>query len=135
LDVHLLFLDNIVVVLDDVLSSQVVINGLLHKLLINLLLSLILHNLLHVFHNIWKLLKNTLKCLPVILKCRHICLSHEILLDECLLEDALIVDHLASFEESLGGLIADHTVHDKVDVLDSVANLGDNISFNKSLRF
>lgn len=127
-------MDDVVVVLNDVLSGQVVIDGLLNKLLIDLLLSFVLHDLLHVLHDIRELLKNTLEGLSIILESRHIGFSHKVLFDESLLKDALIINHLTCFQEPLGRLIAHNTVHDEVHILYSVSNLRDNIALDKSFR-
>jgi hypothetical protein len=85
LNIDLLFLDDIIVVADDILSCDLIVNGIFDKLLINLLISLVFHDLLHVLHDVREFFKDALESLPVILEGRHIGLSDEVLFDESLL--------------------------------------------------
>ena len=116
---------------NDDLPSYLIIDRVFDKLLINLLLSLVSHDLLHLFQCVWKLIKDILEGLPVIFKGWNISLSNSVLRDERFLKDVLVVDHLPSFKVSTSGLIENNSIHNKVNVFNSVTDLRNDISFDE----
>ena len=67
LELIFFILDDLLVVVNDDLSSNLVVDGILDELLINLLLSLVLHDLLHFFQGVWELIQDVLKGFSVVL--------------------------------------------------------------------
>ena len=66
LELIFFILDDLLVMVNDDLSSNLVVDGILYELLIYLLLSLVLHNLLHLFQGVWELIQDVLKGFPVV---------------------------------------------------------------------
>jgi hypothetical protein len=61
-------------------------------------------------------------------------LSLQDLGDESLLEDVLVVEHLVSLKVHVGGLVQDGTVHHEIDIINSVANLRNDITLDEALK-
>jgi hypothetical protein len=119
----LFFLNDVLIVVHDNLASHIVINRVFYELLIDLLLSFVLQDLLHLFQSVWKLVQDVLERLSVVFQSADVRLSNEVLGDESLLQDVLVVYHLAGLKVPVGSLVENYTVHDKVDILDSISNL------------
>lgn len=68
LELIFFILDDLFIVVNDDLSGNLVVDGVLDELLIYLLLCLVLHNLLHFFQGVRELIQDVLKGFSVVLQ-------------------------------------------------------------------
>ena len=54
--------------LDNIFPGVIIADCIFNKLLINLLLGFILHDLLHVLHDVWELIQDALESFSVVLQ-------------------------------------------------------------------
>mmetsp|Transcript_21875 Transcript_21875/g.33921 ORF Transcript_21875/g.33921 Transcript_21875/m.33921 type:complete len:225 (-) Transcript_21875:1262-1936(-) len=126
--------NKISIVLDDDLPSFLIAKGLHHVVIVLLRGFTVLQEVMDILVDVRELVNDLLERFCIVAESRHVSLRHVTFYHHCFVHDTVMVDHLACLEVPLGGLIVDDTIHYEVDVLRTIARLGDEVTLREPFR-